>query len=110
MCAALVIATGPRPRALDHPQTTTKVTAESVARQMQDRDLGRDSRSAMRMKLYDRHNRVRERALTILTLRGRDAPGVPATAPDGDRLLIRFTYPNDIRGTGFLVWEHPSCG
>ena len=30
------------------------------------------------------------------------------TAPDGDRLLIRFTYPNDIRGTGFLVWEHPN--
>jgi hypothetical protein len=24
-----------------------------------------------------------------------------------DRLLIRFTYPNDIRGTGFLVWERP---
>ena len=108
VCAALVVATGPRPRAFDHPQTTTTVTAESVARRMQDRDLGRDSRSAMRMKLYDRHNRVRERALTILTLRGRDAPGVPSTAPAGDRLLIRFTYPNDIRGTGFLVWEHPS--
>jgi hypothetical protein len=27
---------------------------------------------------------------------------------DGDRLLIRFTYPNDIRGTSFLVWEHPA--
>ena len=27
--------------------------------------------------------------------------------PAGDRSLIRFTYPNDIRGTGFLVWEHP---
>jgi hypothetical protein len=75
---------------------------------VQDRDLGRDSRSAMRMKLYDRHNRVRERALAIITLRGRDAPGAPASAPDGDRLLIRFSYPNDIRGTGFLVWEHPS--
>ena len=74
VCAALAVATGPRPRAFDHPQTTTTVTAESVARRMQDRDLGRDSRSAMRMTLYDRHNRVRERALTILTLRGRDAP------------------------------------
>ena len=84
------------------------MTAESVARQIQDRDTGRDSRSAMRMKLYDRHSRVRERALTIITLRGRDAARRPATAPDGDRLLIRFNYPNDIRGTGFLVWEHPS--
>ena len=61
----------------------------------------------MRMKLVDRHGRVRERALTIITLRGRDAPGAPPSAPDGDRLLIRFTYPNDIRGTSFLVWEHP---
>ena len=59
------------------------------------------------MKLFDRHGRVRERALTLQSLRGREAPGAPATAPDGDRLLIRFNYPNDIRGTGFLVWEHP---
>ena len=44
----------------------------------------------------------------MISLRGRGNPGVPNTAPDGDRLLIRFTYPNDIRGTGFLVWEHPS--
>lgn len=108
LCTALVIAAAPRPRALTHLQTAPKVTAESVARQMQDRNLGRDSRSSMRMKLFDRHNRVRERALAIITLRGRDAPGVPASAPDGDRLLIRFNYPNDIRGTGFLVWEHPS--
>ena len=83
------------------------VTAESVARQIQDRNTGRDSRSAMRMKLVDRHNRVRERALALITLRGRDAPGALTSAPDGDRLLIRFNYPNDIRGTAFLVWEHP---
>jgi len=83
------------------------VTAEAVARQVQDRDTGRDSRSAMRMKLFDRHGRARERALTILALRGRDAPGAAPSAPDGDRLLIRFNYPNDIRGTSFLVWEHP---
>jgi hypothetical protein len=82
------------------------LTPEQVARQVQDRDTGRDSRSSMRMKLYDRHGRVRERALDIITLRGRDAPGASTTAPDGDRLLIRFSYPNDIRGTGFLVWEH----
>ena len=84
-------------------------TAESVARQIQDRNTGRDSQSAMRMKLYDRHNRVRERALAIVSLRGREAPGAAPTAPDGDRLLIRFNYPNDIRGTAFLVWEHPKA-
>src|SRR3982751_4901418 len=83
------------------------LTAEQIARRVQDRDTGRDSRAEMRMKLFDRHGRVRERAMTIVTLRGHDHPGVAPSAPDGDRLLIRFTYPNDIRGTSFLVWEHP---
>ena len=58
----------------------------------------------MRMKLYDRQKRVRERALSLITLRGGAGRPVPA-----DRSLIRFTYPNDIRGTGFLVWEHPDA-
>ena len=82
--------------------------AEAIARRVQDRDTGRDARTAMRMKLFDRHGRARERALTMITLRGRGTPGAAANAPEGDRLLIRFTYPNDINGTGFLVWEHPS--
>src|SRR3954469_11235147 len=76
-----------------------RLTADQVARKVQDRDTGRDSRAALRMKLFDRRNRERERALSLLTLKGKDDAG--------DRLLIRFTYPNDIRGTGFLVWEHP---
>ncbi len=59
------------------------------------------------MTLFDRHGRGRVRALTLTALRGRDNPGAPKRAPDGDRLLIRFSYPNDIRGTSFLVWEHP---
>jgi hypothetical protein len=62
----------------------------------------------MRMTLADRHGRVRERVLDVATLRGREAPGAAPGAPDGDRRLIRFSYPNDIRGTSFLVWEHPS--
>jgi hypothetical protein len=88
-------------------QSPKGVTADEVARRVRDRDTGRDSRATLRMKLFDRHDRARERVLTLLTLQGRGAPGVPASAPDGDRLLIRFTYPNDIRGTSFLVWEHP---
>jgi hypothetical protein len=54
----------------------------------------------MRMRLFDRQGRVRERVLTLLTRRG--------TGGAGDRTLLRFTYPNDIRGTSFLVWEHPA--
>jgi hypothetical protein len=85
------------------------LTADAVARRVQDRDTRRDSRAEMRMTLYDRRGRARERALTLITLRGRSAPGAPKTAPDGDRLLIRFSFPNDIRGTSFLVWEHPDA-
>jgi hypothetical protein len=88
-------------------QDTGRLSADEVARHVRDRNTGRDSRSTLSMKLFDRHGRARERVLTLLTLRGRGKPGVPATAPDGDRLLIRFTLPNDIRGTSFLVWEHP---
>jgi hypothetical protein len=90
-------------------QSSSPLTADAVARQAHDRSTGRDSRMAMRMKLFDRHGRVRERALAVISLRGREAPGASPSAPDGDRLLIRFTYPNDIRGTSFLVWEHPQA-
>jgi hypothetical protein len=82
---------------LPQPARPTAAQAEDIARRVQDRDTGRDSRIAMRMKLYDRQGRVRERALTLMSLRG---------ASRNDKLLIRFTQPADIRGTGFLVWEH----
>jgi hypothetical protein len=79
------------------PAPPAALTAEQIARHVQDRETGKDSRAELRMKLYDRRGRVRDRALSLLTLRRRT----------GDKSLIRFTYPNDIRGTGFLVWEHP---
>ena len=90
LCLALLAA----PRQAPAPP----LTAAQIARAVEERDTGKDSRSEFRMKLFDRRGRSRERALTLLMLRGRE----------GDRLLIRFTYPNDIRGTGFLVWEHPA--
>ena len=86
-----------------------QLSAEAVARRVHDRETGRDSRMTFRMRLFDRHSRMRERVMTVTGLRGRTAPGGPASAPEGDRLLIRFTYPNDIRGTSFLVWEHPDA-
>jgi hypothetical protein len=74
-------------------------TPDWVARQIEQRDTGRDSRAELRMRLFDRRGRLRERAMTLLTLRG--------VGGAGDRTLVRFTYPNDIRNTAFLVWEHP---
>jgi hypothetical protein len=103
LCACLLAASAVSP-----PLASQKPTADEIARRVQDRDTGRDSRSTMRMTLYDRQNRARERTLTMVSMRGRGNPGVPASAPDGDRLLIRFSYPNDIKGTSFLVWEHPA--
>src|SRR5262245_24484410 len=76
-------------------------TAEWVARQIDERDTGRDSRLEMTMRLFDRQQRVRERALVVLALR--------ATATRGDRVLVRFHAPNDIKGTALLVWDHPSA-
>lgn len=88
LCLALLAAS---------PRGVQPLTAAQVARAVDDRDTGKDSRSEFRMKLFDRRGRARERALSLLMMR----------RAEGDRLLIRFTFPNDIRGTGFLVWEHP---
>jgi Outer membrane lipoprotein-sorting protein len=77
------------------------LTPDAVARQVQDRDTGRDSRAEMRMRLFDRQGRVRERTLTLLARRG--------AGDAGDKTLVRFLYPNDIRNTALLVWEHPGA-
>ena len=86
-------------------------SAEWVARQIEDRDIGRDGRFQLKMRLFDRQQRARERELTILTLRGQTRQGGAKGGADGvgDRVLIRFTYPNDIKDTAFLVWEHPDA-
>ncbi len=86
------------------PQTET---AEWVARQADQRDVGKDGSFQLKMRLYDRQQRVRERDLTIKTMRA--TAGGTKSVVDGDRMLIRFSYPNDIKGTAFLVWEHPAA-
>ena len=86
------------------PGAPPRQDGDWLARQVDQRDTGKDARMTMRMRLFDRQDRVRERALTLIALRG--GPGRPVP---GDRSLVRFTYPNDIKGTGFLVWEHPDA-
>jgi Outer membrane lipoprotein-sorting protein len=76
-------------------------TADWVARQIDERDTGRDSRIDMTMRVYDRHDRVRERVLVLTSLR--------ESGTRGDRVLVRFLSPGDIKGTGLLVWEQPSA-
>lgn len=92
-CLALAATLGAQPRSGD-------LTARDVAARVHDRDTGRDSVLDMTMRLFDRQGRVRARALTVTSLRGAGA--------QGDRVLIRFLAPGDIKGTGLLVWEHPT--
>lgn len=73
-----------------------------MARRVDDRDTGRDGRTLMRMRLFDRQGRTRDRALIVTSIKGGAGRPVPT-----DRTLIRFTAPADIRGTGFLVWDQP---
>ena len=55
------------------------------------------------MRLFDKQGRTRERQLRLTGLRGTEK------GDRADRLLIRFLFPNDIKGTGFLVLEHPGA-
>ena len=83
------------------PTTSAAETPDWVARQIDARDTGRDSRLEMSMQLFDRQGRARERSLVVMGLRGNGSRT--------DRVLIRFLAPGDIKGTAFLVWEHDSA-
>lgn len=93
------------PRAAVHAQAnkTDTPTGDWVARQADARDTGRDAIIEMRMRLFDRQGRQRERLLELRGLRS-EKPGSDGIA---DRSLIRFSYPNDIKGTALLVLERP---
>jgi len=73
-----------------------EVTGEWVARRMSDRDTGDDSMVEMKMELVDSKERSTERNLFMIS-KDYDGEG---------KMLLRFTEPEDIRGTSFLVWEH----
>lgn len=95
-----IAAIGPMAAAVQPPAPGS---ADWIARQVQDRDTGRDSRLDIRMRLVDRQGRARERQLRLTGFRGTER------GQRADRLLIRFLFPNDIKGTGFLVLEHPGA-
>jgi hypothetical protein len=70
-------------------------TGPWVAQRMDQRERGEDAALTMDMTLIDKKQRVRHRKLTILR---KDFEG-------SDKLLLKFTFPKDIQGTSFLVWE-----
>jgi len=67
-----------------------------VAQKIDEREKGDDARIEMDMTLIDKRGRERHRKLIIIR---KDFEGE-------DKLLLRFAYPKDIKGTSFLVWEH----
>ena len=78
------------------PPTPHAVTGDWVARRMADRYTGDDSRIVMEMTLTDSRGRTTERGLFL----------VEKQFEEGKKMLLRFTRPEDIRGTSFLVREH----
>lgn len=67
-----------------------------VAHKIEEREKGNDASLKMDMSLIDKKGRERQRKLFIIR---KDFEGK-------DKLLLKFTYPKDINGTFFLVWEH----
>ena len=67
-----------------------------VAQRIDQREKGNDVSVNMDMTLIDKRGRERQRKLFIIR----------KDFDDKDKLLLKFSYPNDIKGTSFLVWEH----
>ncbi len=73
---------------------------ETIAREANDRDRGfGDSKATLVMVLEDRKGRTQERRLRIQTL---EVPG----EDDGDKSLVIFDEPRDIKGTALLSYAH----
>ncbi|MCF7821774.1 MAG: outer membrane lipoprotein-sorting protein [Mariprofundaceae bacterium] len=70
----------------------------NIVRKADRQDSGwNDSTSRMKMLLLNRHGEKRERTMMSRALE---------VADDGDKRLIIFEFPPDMRGTGFLTYSH----
>jgi hypothetical protein len=77
-----------------------RVLGLQIAIEAEERDSGWvDQRADLRMVLRDRQGRERERTLSVDTLEIRG---------DGDKSLLVFDSPRDIKGTALLTWSHPT--
>jgi outer membrane lipoprotein-sorting protein len=73
---------------------------EAIAREADRRDRGySDSKAVLVMILQDRKGRTRERRLRIQTLEAPDDK-------EGDKSLVIFDEPRDIKGTALLSYAH----
>lgn len=72
-------------------------SGEEIMTAVRRRDVGRDERAEVRMRLEDRRGEVRERRLLRLRL----------TEGGEDKIRIQFLFPPDVRDTAFLLHDHP---
>jgi len=80
---------------IPHQVTAEPMSAEQIAQQVYDRDLGDDMQMRGTMELISKKGHVRTRE--FISLR--------KDKTDERMALIRFTAPADINGTGFLTLE-----
>ena len=96
LIAAIAMTVSSLAPAIEDPE----VRGEAIARESDRRDLGfGDSRSELRMILENRRGQTSERRLRIRTLE------VPDEG-DGDKSLVVFDQPRDVKGTALLSHAH----
>lgn len=80
-----------------HAQT---MTGRDVMQLVKDRPDGESRQSEMEMTLCKKNGKVRLRKITSWAIdEGKDT-----------KKVMFFTYPGDVRGTGFLVWDYDEVG
>lgn len=87
--------------ALFAPSLHAETAAErglAIALEAERRDLGfGDHVANVKMTLYNRHGESSDREMVVSTLEQAD---------DGDKTLVHFETPRDVRGTAFLSYTH----
>ncbi len=71
-------------------------SGEEIMTAVRKRDVGRDERAEVRMRIDDSRGEVRERRLLRLRL----------TEGGEDKIRIQFLFPPDVRDTAFLLHDH----
>lgn len=75
-------------------------TGREIAQKVKDRPDGDTRQSEMIMKLINKRGKVRERKLISYSIDvGKDK-----------KSIMFFSYPGDVKGTGFLTWDYDQAG
>ena len=80
------------------PRRAAAQTALEIMQAHRTKQLARDEEEHLLMKLVDKGGDVKQRKLVRYVLRGKD---------DLNKVLVRFSAPRDVQGTGMLTIEGP---